>query len=101
MDNAFPTLGAAVLYLNGFHHGKHLDRLNYLSRHKPDWVMRVANNMWNKRHYGPLGKSENGQPMREFCAELLDWHLPEFYAETFNEQADKSLDDAWKDALEA
>ena len=49
MPNAFPTLGAAVLYLNGFHHGKHLGRLNYLSRHQPDWVMSIATNMWQTR----------------------------------------------------
>ena len=81
MDNQFPTLGAAVLYLNGFNHGKHLRRLNYLSHHKSDWVMMVANNMWKARNDGPVGK----QPIREFCAELLDWYLPEFYAETWNE----------------
>lgn len=83
MQNAFPTLGAAVLYLNGFNHGKHLDRLNYLSRHKSDWVMDTANRMWNSRNDGPVGKT----PIRQFCAELLDWYLPDFYAETWNEQA--------------
>ena len=42
---SFPTLGAAVLYLNGFHHGKHLGRLNFLARTNPDWVMTTAQGM--------------------------------------------------------
>lgn len=87
MQNAFPTIGAAVLYLNGFNHGKHLKRLNYLSRHKSDWVMETANRMWHHRNDDPIGKGEGAQPIRQFCAELLDWYLPDLYAETRNEQA--------------
>ena len=97
MQNAFPTLGAAVLYLNGFHHGKHLRRLNYLAKYKPDWVMEAANVAWNCRNRGPIGN----QSRREFYALLLDWRLPDLYAEVWNEQADKSLDDAWSDAIQA
>ena len=74
MDN-FPTLGAAVLYLNGFHYGKHLDRLNYLSRFKPDWVMSVANTMWENRNEG------------DFYADLLDWAIPDVYTRTLNGDA--------------
>ena len=91
MQNAFPTLGAAVLYLNGFHHGKHLDRLNYLSRHKPDWVMSIATTMWSGRD----------TDLAKDYPEALAFALKEAYVQTFNEQADKSLDDAWNDALEA
>ena len=86
MQNAFPTLGAAVLYINGFNHGKHLGRLNYLAKYKPDWVMTVANNMWESRN-DEVGKGPDAQPMREFCAELLDYFLPGFYADAWNEQA--------------
>ena len=74
MQNAFPTLGSAVLYLNGFHYGKHLDRLNFLARLKPEWVMSVANNMWEHRNDD------------DFYADLLDWAIPDIYAQTFNEQ---------------
>tara|TARA_R100001163_G_C4972020_1_gene131554 strand:- start:47 stop:316 length:270 start_codon:yes stop_codon:yes gene_type:complete len=84
MQNAFPTIGAAVLYLNGFHHGKHLRRLNYLSCHKPDWVMEAATVAWNARNRGPIGD----QSRRDFYADLLDWRLPALYAETWNEQVD-------------
>ena len=47
MQNSFPTLGAAVLYLNGFHHGKHLSQLNYLSLYNPEWVMTTAQAMYD------------------------------------------------------
>ena len=84
MNNHFPTLGAAVQYLNGFHHGKHLNRLNYLSRHQPKWVLSVANNMWKTRD-------------TEFAADypdLLAFAIKEVFVKTFNEQADKSLEGA-------
>ena len=38
----FPTIGSAVLYLNGFHYGEFLDRLNVVSRHDPEWVRNIA-----------------------------------------------------------
>ena len=93
MQNAFPTIGAAVLYLNGFHHGKHLGRLNYLSRHQPDWVMSVANNMWRTRD-------------TEFAKDypdLLAFGIKEVYVQTFNEQVDNVNDRLnWKtDGLDA
>ena len=84
MNNSFPTLGAAVQYLNGFHHGKHLNRLNYLAKHKPEWVMDTADVAWSARNRGPIGN----QTRREFYADLLDWRLPDLYAETFNGQVD-------------
>ena len=93
MKNAFPTLGAAVLYLNGFHHGKHLDRLNYLSRHQPDWVMSIANNMWRTR---------DTNVAKDF-PDLLAWSIKEVYVKTFNENVDNFNDRLnWKaDGLEA
>jgi len=78
MDNHFPTLGSAVQYLNSFHHGKHLAILNYLSRHKPEWVKSVANNMWETRD-------------TEIAADypdLLAFSMKELYVKTFNEQVD-------------
>ena len=84
MDNHFPTLGAAVQYLNGFHHGEHLQRLNYLSRHQPDWVMSVANNMW---------KTRDSEFAKDY-PDLLAFAIKEVFVKTFNEQADKSLEDA-------
>ena len=92
MENAFPTLGAAVLYLNGFNHGKHSDRLNYLSRQKPDWVMETANRIWERRD-DVVGKGEGAQPMAEFCANLLDWYLPDLYTETRNAELDAKYGD--------
>ena len=82
-QSAFPTLGAAVLYLNGFHHGKHLDRLNYLSRHKPDWVMRVANNMWNTRNDEVVGEKST----LDFYADVLDWAIPDVFTRVLNGDA--------------
>jgi len=38
----FPTIGSAVLYLNGFHYGEFLDRLNVVSRHDPEWIRNIA-----------------------------------------------------------
>ena len=78
MQNAFPTLGAAVLYLNGFHHGKHLDRLNYLSRLTPMWVMSIANKMWETRH----------EDIAKDYPDLLAFSIKELYVKTFNEQVD-------------
>jgi len=78
MQNAFPTIGAAVLYLNGFHHGKYLGRLNYLSRHQPDWVMSVATKMWESR-------DEN---IAKDYPDLLAFSIKELYVKTFNEQVD-------------
>ena len=83
MENAFPTLGAAVLYLNGFNHGKHSDRLNYLSRYNPDWVMSVANNMWETRDDELVGE----EPRSEFYANMLDWAIPDVYTRTLNGEA--------------
>ena len=83
MQNAFPTLGAAVLYLNGFHYGKHLDRLNYLSRYNPDWVMSVANNMWESRNDDLVGEKST----IDFYADMLDWAIPDVYTRTLNGEA--------------
>ena len=41
----FPFIGSAVLYLNGFHHGEFLDRLNVVSRHDPEWIRNIADIM--------------------------------------------------------
>ena len=41
----FPTIGSAVLYLNGFHYGEFLDRLNVVSRHDPEWIRNIADIM--------------------------------------------------------
>ena len=41
----FPTIGSAVLYLNGWHHGEFLDRLNVVSRHDPEWIRNIADTM--------------------------------------------------------
>jgi uncharacterized protein (DUF2249 family) len=38
----FPTIGSAVLYLNNFHYGEFLDRLNVVSRHDPEWIRNIA-----------------------------------------------------------
>jgi len=34
-----------VLYLNGWHHGEFLDRLNTVSRHDPEWIRNIADTM--------------------------------------------------------
>ena len=78
MQNAFPTIGAAVLYLNGFHHGKYLGRLNYLARLTPMWVMSLAENMWESRH----------EDVAKDYPDLLAWSIKELYVKTFNEQID-------------
>jgi hypothetical protein len=88
MQNAFPTIGAAVLYLNGFHHGEHIGRLNYLSRLKPEWVTSVANHMWSTRNDGPIGKGLGEEPRHHFYADILAWSIRELYVQTFNEQVD-------------
>lgn len=41
----FPFIGSAILYLNGFHHGELLDRLNVVSRHDPEWIRNIADIM--------------------------------------------------------
>ena len=41
-ESNFPTIGSAVLYLNGFHHGEFLDRLNVVARHDPEWIRNIA-----------------------------------------------------------
>ncbi len=41
----FPTIGSAVLYLNGWHYGEFLDRLNVVSRHDPEWIRNIADTM--------------------------------------------------------
>jgi len=38
----FPTIGSAVLYLNGLHYGEFLDRLNVVARHDPEWIRNIA-----------------------------------------------------------
>ena len=83
MENAFPTIGAAVQYLNGFHHGKHLDRLNTLARLNPEWVTTVANNMWETRDDELVGE----EPRSEFYANMLDWAIPDVYTRTLNGEA--------------
>ena len=77
MQNAFPTLGAAVLYLNGFHHGKHLDRLNYLSRHHAWWITSTADNLW--RHRDTESAKDH--------ADLLAFGLNELYVMSVNGEA--------------
>ena len=42
IESNFPTIGSAVLYLNGFHYGELLDRLNVVSRHDPEWIRNIA-----------------------------------------------------------
>jgi|TARA_Y100000015_G_scaffold3823_1_gene3517 uncharacterized protein (DUF2249 family) len=42
MTTNFPFIGSAVLYLNGFHHGELLDRLNVVARHDPEWIRNIA-----------------------------------------------------------
>ena len=74
MQNAFPTLGAAVQYLNGFHHGKHLHRLNYLARFNSEWVTTVANNMWRTR---------DTEFAKDYPA-LLEFAIPDVYTRTLN-----------------
>ena len=44
-ESKFPFIGSAVLYLNSFHHGELLDRLNVVSRHDPDWIRNIADIM--------------------------------------------------------
>jgi hypothetical protein len=44
-ESNFPTIGSAVLYLNSFHHGELLDRLNVVSRHDPEWIRNIADIM--------------------------------------------------------
>jgi len=89
MNNTFPTLGSAVQYLNGFHHGKHLDRLNYLSRFNGDWVMEVASNMWETRNDGLLGNESR----HTFYANMLDWAIPDVYTRTLNGVADATTEE--------
>ena len=45
MTTNFPFIGSAVLYLNGFHHGELLDRLNVVARHDPEWIRNIADIM--------------------------------------------------------
>ena len=75
----FPTIGSAVLYLNSFHQGKHLDRLNYLSRHQSWWITSAANNIWESRH----------EDIAKDYPDLLAFSIKELYVMTFNEQVDK------------
>ena len=76
----FLTIGAAVFYLNGIHHGKHLDRLSYLSWHKPDWVMSIATNTWKALEDGD-------EPRTGFYVDLLDWAIPDVYTRTLSGEA--------------
>ena len=89
MKSVFTTIGDAVFYLNEFHKGKHLDRLNYLSRYNGDWVMMVANNMWETRNDGPLGN----EPRHAFYANMLDWAIPDVYTRTLNGVADAKAEE--------
>lgn len=77
MRNAFPTLGAAVLYLNSFHHGSNRERLNFISKHNPEWVMSIATKMWEFRD----------TDMSKDYADLLAFSIKELYVETYNKQA--------------
>ena len=70
------------MYLNSFHYGKHLDRLNYLSRHQSWWITSAANNLWNHRDT-ELAKDH---------ADLLAFGIKELYVMTFNEQVDKETE---------
>ena len=45
MTTNFPTIGSAVLYLNGLHYGELLDRLNVVARHDPEWIRNIADIM--------------------------------------------------------
>ena len=77
MDNTFPTLGAAVLYLNGFHYGKHLDRLNMLARVNPEWVRSTAQAMHD---HTPIMEHD-----RDTYATMLDIAICDRFAEAYNE----------------
>jgi hypothetical protein len=44
-ESNFPTIGSAVLYLNGLHYGEFLDLLNVVSRHDPEWIRNIADIM--------------------------------------------------------
>jgi hypothetical protein len=72
----FPTLGAAVLYLNSFHHGSNRERLNFIAKHKPKWVMSIATSMWKGRDLD----------IAKDYPEALGFALKEVYVQTFNEQ---------------
>ena len=74
MSNTFPTLGAAVLYVNGFHHGKYLNKLNFIARHNPDWVMGTANGLWLTRDTLPADP-----------AALLAFGIEQTYVKHYNE----------------
>lgn len=71
----FPTLGAAVLYLNSFHHGSNLERLNFIAKHEPEWIFGTANGLWLTRETLPADPSA-----------LLSFSIKEKYVKTFNEQ---------------
>ena len=75
--NTFPTLGAAVLYLNGFHHGKYLGRLNFLARVNPEWVMTTAQGMHDHK---PIMEHD-----RHPYATMLDIAICDRFAEAYNE----------------
>jgi len=75
--NTFPTLGAAVLYLNGFHYGKHLNRLNFLARTNPDWVMTTAQGMYDHK---PIMEHD-----RPTYATMLGTAIDLRYCEAYNE----------------
>jgi len=77
MNNTFPTLGSAVLYLNGFHHGKHLGRLNTLARINPEWVKTTAQALHD---HTPIMEHD-----RETYAIMLDIAICDRYADAYNE----------------
>lgn len=53
MDNFFKRpVGAAVLYLNDFHFGKHLSKLNRISLHDPEWVRSTAEAVYSSTNEG-------------------------------------------------
>ena len=53
MDNFFKRpVGAAVLYLNDFHHGKYLSELNRISLHDPEWVRSTAEAVYSSTNKG-------------------------------------------------
>ena len=74
MPKTFPTLGAAVLYINGFHDGKYLNKLNFIARHNPDWVMGTASGLWLTRDTLPADP-----------ADLLAFGIEHTYVKHYNE----------------
>ena len=90
-EQSFPTAEDAMLYLNHFHEGKHLDRLKFLAEYRPEWVMGVASRMWNHRLDGPVGCGEGEESRHDFYADMLDWAIPDVYTRTLGGATDSNL----------